>query len=502
MKKIIQLFKTPELYLILIIVLAFFVRLYKIDSPIADWHSWRQADTAAVSRSFYKEGFNPFLPKYDDMSGISEDPRVIPNINPERYRMVEFPIGNSLTYFLYVLNGGVDEKLARLVSIMASLGSLVFVYLLTRKFFGIATALVASFLFAVLPYNIFYSRVILPDPLLVFFSMGMVYFTHRWILENTKWLFLAGVFFTISTFLTKPFGGFYLLPLLYTYYQKEKKWWPIPLRYWLFAFVSLLPFGLWRWWESRYPEGIPGSSWLFDGDKNTRIRFRPSYWKWILGDRFGREILGVAGSFLFFVGLLRKPEPKQSWFLHLLTLGAFLYLIVVAKGNVQHDYYQILIVPVLVIFVAKGFVDLMRGISGFLPRLFTIPLAMLFMFLTLYLTWGEVKGLYQINNGAIVEAGKAADRILPPDAVVVAPYQGDTSFLYQINRPGWAVVAYPMKDLHDMFKVNYYISTSKDAKTKWVMRKYATLVDNKDFVIVDLTRELPGFDRLNDKEPN
>jgi 4-amino-4-deoxy-L-arabinose transferase-like glycosyltransferase len=501
MIKIFNILRTTELWLIAIIVIGFAVRLYKIDSPVADWHSWRQADTAAVSRNFFKEGYNPFIPKYDDMSGVSESPKVIPNVNPNRYRFVEFPIYNSLVYFAYLLHGGVDEKLARLVNILFSLGSIIFIYLLTRKYFGTFTSLVSSFLFALLPFNIFFSRVILPEPSLVFFSLGMVYFVDRWIYENTWKLYFLSFFFIACAFLTKPYAAFYLVPLIYSYYKKENKWLPIPKRYFGLFIPAVLPFVAWRVWMSNFPEGIPGSKWLFDGDKNTRIRFKPSYWRWILGDRFGREILSVCGSVLFFIGLLRKPDIKQTWFLHLLCAGSFLYLIVLAKGNVQHDYYQTFIVPVLVIFTARGFVELLKGIPGFLPRLFTAPMAILFLTLTIYLSWLEVKGLYQINNGAIVEAGKLADAILPKDAKVVAPYQGDTSFLYQINRHGWAVVGYPLKDLHDMFGVNYYISTAKDAKTKWAMRKYVTIVDNKDFVIIDMTRELPGFDYINDKEP-
>src|ERR1041385_1829182 len=96
-------------YLILVLILAFFVRLYKIDNPIADWHSWRQADTAAVARNFYQDHFNPFVPIYEDMSGVSDPPIV----NPNRYRFVEFPIYESLIYFSYLVNGGVDERLAR-----------------------------------------------------------------------------------------------------------------------------------------------------------------------------------------------------------------------------------------------------------------------------------------------------------------------------------------------------------------------------------------------------
>ena len=99
-----KILKTEAFWLCLIIIMAFSVRLYRIDNPIADWHSWRQADTAAVARNFYKDGYNPFVPKYDDMSGVAE----FPIANPERYRFVEFPIYNSLVYFVYLINGGVD----------------------------------------------------------------------------------------------------------------------------------------------------------------------------------------------------------------------------------------------------------------------------------------------------------------------------------------------------------------------------------------------------------
>lgn len=486
MKKLSFVFK-PFFILFLIIVIGFLVRLYKIDNPIADWHSWRQADTAAVARNFYKEGYNPFIPKYDDMSGVAQ----LPLLNPNRYRFVEFPIYNSLVYFGYVVNGGVDERIARLTTILISLGSIVFVYLLSRKYFGVFVGLVASLLFAILPFNIFFSRVILPEPTLVFFSLGMLFFVDKWIKEEGKLLYFLSVFFTLCAFLIKPMAAFYLLPLIYSYYQKEKKLWPIPKRYFAWIIPSLLPFIGWRIWISQHPEGIPASNWLLNGNG---IRFKPAFWRWIIGDRFGREILSVTGSFLFFLGLVVRPSFKEGWLLHLLALSSFLFLIVFATGNVQHDYYQTLIIPALVIFTARGFVLLIRGFPAFVARIWTIPMGLLFLILTILLGWNEVKGLYQVNNPVIVEAGREADKILPKDAVVVAPYQGDTSFLYQTNRTGFAVVGMPIKDLIDGFKVHYFISTAKDAKTKWVMKKYVTLVDNDRYVIVDLTRELATFD--------
>jgi 4-amino-4-deoxy-L-arabinose transferase-like glycosyltransferase len=481
-----KVFKNPLFWLAIIVVIAFIVRLYKIDNPIADWHSWRQADTAAVARNFYKEGWNPFIPKYDDMSAVSE----VPLPNKQRYRMVEFPTYNSLVYFAYLLNGGVDEKLARLVSIIFSLGSTVFVFLISKKYFGVICALLSAFLYAILPFNVFFSRVILPEPSLVFFCLGMFYFTDRWIKENTTQLFLISAAFTSLAFLTKPMAIFYLLPLIYSFYHKEKKWWPIPKRYFYFLFLSLIPFFGWRIWISQFPEGIPASNWLFNGNS---IRFRPAFWKWIVGDRFGREILGVTGTFLFLIGLLKKPEVG-GFLLHILALSMLFYLVVFATGNVQHDYYQYLIIPALVIFMARGFLLLLKGIEGFIPRIWTIPLGFLFLILTIYLTWNEVKGLYQINNPAIVEAGKVADQILPKDAYVIASYNGDASFLYQTNRAGLANIPLPIKDLIDSYNIDYFISTAKDAKTSFVMQKYTILVDTPTYVIIDLTKENPDFD--------
>src|SRR3989304_6819731 len=83
--------KVEIIVLSIILILAFVVRLYKINRPIADWHSWRQADTAAVARNFIKEGFNPLIPKYDDMSSQANGLD-----NPKRYRFVEFPVYNLI----------------------------------------------------------------------------------------------------------------------------------------------------------------------------------------------------------------------------------------------------------------------------------------------------------------------------------------------------------------------------------------------------------------------
>ncbi len=481
--------------LIFILLGSFAVRLYKIDNPVADWHSWRQADTAAVSRNFYKEGFTPFIPKYDDMSVVSE---IVHDVNLNRYRFVEFPISNTITYFGYIVNGGVDERIARMVSVLFSLGSLVFIYFITKKYADTMTAIFAAFFFGFLPYNIYFSRVILPEPSLVFFSLGMVYFVDRYIWEDKKKLFVIGLIFTVCALLTKPYAVFYGLPLVYSYIKKYKRIWPIPWRFVIFGLLAVLPIGLWRIWILQHPEGIPASTWLLNGNG---IRFRPAFWRWIVGDRLTREILSGVGFALFFFGVVTRPLVRNGAFLHFLLLGCLLFVCVFATGNVQHDYYQTFIIPGLVIFLALGITKLLKGNQYLLPRLFTIPIVFLSICLVLYLTWGEVKGLYQINNFSIVTAGRRADQILPKDAKVIAPYQGDTSFLYQTNRSGFPFMPQNVGGMINQYGMTAYVSVNYDPETAWIMKKYVVLESTPEYVIIDLTRLNPDADRFTDSEP-
>lgn len=486
--------KNPYIYLSLILVLAFMLRLYKIDNPIADWHSWRQADTAAVARNLYDEEFNPFFPRGDDMSTISE---ISPKLNLERYRFVEFPIYPMIVAGAYFANGGASDSIARLVSVFFSLGSIIFIFLIVKKYSDNIHALLSSFVFATLPFSIYYSRVTLPEPSLVFFSLGMFYYVDKWIFQNKSSQMFLAILFTACAFLTKPMAGFFLLPLIYSYFQKEGLKFP-PVRYWIFIILGLLPFGLWRYWISQFPEGIPASSWLLNGNG---IRFRPAFFRWIVGDRLGREILSITGGFLFLLGLVIKPVAKSSYLLHLLTASSFLYLVVFATGNVQHDYYQALLTPALSIFLARGFWLLFKGIPIFLPRIVTIPLAIFLLMITYYLTWNEVKGLYQVNNWAIVRAGEAAQSLIPKNEIVVAPYMGDTAFLYQINRSGFPLIITTVEEMKRDHKVNFLISTTRDAKTAWLMNKYKTLAETSDYIIVDLREINPAFKNTGEKEP-
>ncbi|MBI4226559.1 glycosyltransferase family 39 protein, partial [Candidatus Roizmanbacteria bacterium] len=145
--------------LFIILFLALIFRLYRISSPLADLHSWRQADTAAVARNFVKNGIDLFHPRYDDLSG-----RESGRENPQGYRMVEFPIYNAIIAFIYKLAPLIPvEVYGRLTTTLFSLVTIAIIYYLVFRENGSLTAIIASLTYAVFPFFVFFSRVVLPE---------------------------------------------------------------------------------------------------------------------------------------------------------------------------------------------------------------------------------------------------------------------------------------------------------------------------------------------------
>ena len=437
--------KKIELFLLLVILVgAFVVRLYRFDWPVADIHSWRQADTSAVSRNFVKNGFDLLRPKFEDLSFA-----VSLKDNPQGYRFVEFPIYNAAQAGLFELFGKFTlEEWGRLVTIFSCLTSIVFIYLLLAKHASVRIGLIASFFFAFIPYNIYYGRTILPDQSMVAALLGGTYFFSKWIdrpkFSIFNFQFLIAVILIAVALLLKPYALFFILPLAYLAWRQFglglfKKW-----QLWLFLILAALPLGLWRIWmnQEEFLPGIARNDWLFNGDK---IRFKGAFFQWLFAERISRIILGYWGLPFLVLGILRKINKKENWFFFCFIISSLTYMTVMATGNVKHEYYQILIMPTLVIFLAKGIDFIFERIEIFSRWVsyFTVIVGIAFM---LAFGWYIIRDYYSIQHPNIVIAGKVIDDLIPKDAKIVAPYGGDTTFLYYTNRQGWPVFDRSFKD--------------------------------------------------------
>lgn len=426
----------------IVLLLALSLRLYKFSQPIADWHSWRQSDTAAVSKIFAQQGFDVLHPKYYDISNVQSG-----FDNPEGYRFVEFPLFNIIHAGLSSIGIFTFDEWGRLTTIFFSLLALTFIFLIVRKYFSSTAAVVASFFYAVLPFSVFYGRAILPDTAMIASVLGGIYFFSLWTEENLKLktrkskpqfkfknliYFSSALLFSAAALLFKPYALFFLLPIGVLALEKFgfsafKKW-----QLWMFAVLSVIPLAVWRLWITQFPEGVPASNWLFN---EGNIRFKGAYFYWIFGERISQLILGYYVTFAV-LGVFKRAFEKHFFFFISFLISSLLYLVIIARGNVQHDYYQIAIIPSLAILIGRG-VDFLFSIEGKTNKIVATILVVFSTFLMLVLSWYHVREFYAINNPTVVEAGKRADEILPQDAKVIANMEGDTTLLYYVNRQGW-----------------------------------------------------------------
>jgi len=465
-----------KVLLVLILLMGFAARLYKFNSPLLDWHSFRQADTAAVGRLYLENGINLFLPKYYDISMVQSG-----LFNPMGYRFVEFPLYSLFhVYFARIFPWITFEEAGRLLSISCTLISAFFLYKIAKIFFSKYVALFSVFLYLFLPFNIYFTRVILPEPLAVMLGVtGLWFFLKYEKNHNLKNLIIYSTLMSLAI-LVKPYMVFYNFYPIYFFWKKYglKKF--INKNTVIVFLITFTPFILWRFWISKHPEGIPFWKWTLNGDG---VRFKPAFWYWIFGERIGKLILGVWGVIPFSIGIILNRKNK---FLISFLLGSLAYLFVFATANVRHDYYQTLIIPSIVLVLASGFFKIL---DDYKKEKYGFFFPVIILFLTILISAFQVKEYYKINHPEIVAAGSAVDKLTPKDALVIASYNGDTAFLYQTKRKGWPVVELPINELVQR-GASFFVSIDlNDPQTKEFMKEFKIVEKTDKFVILDLKQK-------------
>lgn len=475
--------------IIAVLCLTLITRLYKVTEPVADWHSFRQTDTASVARMYVTGGIDLLHPRYHDLSNIQSG-----KDNPMGWRMVELPlyqaVAAAITRAAPVIS--IDISL-RMVSIAAAVGTAFVLMLLMLELSTPLIALLTGFVFAVLPYGVFYGRAILPETFAVFWAVLSIYLVHRAAVSSKR----AGIFVLSAAVagalavLVKPTAGFLLLPVPYIIFRRYRFSPAMFMSVIAYGVISVVPLLLWRQWIAQYPEGIPVFEWLLN---KGGIRFKGAWFQWLFAERIGKLILGYWGLIPFGIGLISPVMKKEGWVSGLLAAGGLIYLSVFAAGNVQHDYYQVILLPIISIYTAKGLAFLLTNRTFSRPA--SMGLAAVSMLFLVAFSWYTMRSFYWINRPEIIEAGSVAATLLPKDAKVIAPYNGDTTFLYQTERQGWPL-GFDIDEKIAMGATHYVTvsPTDDDWETKTLAETYTVLVRNERFAVIDLTKPKPTVDR-------
>ncbi|KKQ24240.1 MAG: 4-amino-4-deoxy-L-arabinose transferase and related glycosyltransferases of PMT family [Candidatus Roizmanbacteria bacterium GW2011_GWC2_37_13] len=472
------------LILAFILIIAFFFRLYKINTPLADLHSWRQADTAAVARNFVTQGFDLLHPRYDDMSNVQSGLD-----NPQGYRMVEFPLYNAIFAWLFKLFPAIPlTQWGRLTSIFFSLITISVIYYLLAKEQNRSTAFWASAIYAIFPFFVFFSRVILPESTALGFTMLSIFFLYLFSKKQysniTIYLFyLLSLISFAAALLIKPTVIFCMIPIAYLFFQSYKWKFLKKPSFYLYFLIALTPLILWRNYIGRFPEGIPVNEWLLTsvntGGSLQKIFFRPAFFRWIFFERINNLILGGYLTVFFILGIIAK---RKNFFLYSYLLSSISYLLVFQGGNVQHEYYQTLILPFLAIFSALGINFLFEKKSN-IYHLASIILVFVLLLFSWYFSYYKVKDYYQYSQELIQEA-KILNDLTSKEDKIVTDRMGDTTLLYLAERRGAPSI---YKEPEDLKKLGYsFLVTSSQYQIEKMEKNFEIIFENDKFTLFSL----------------
>ena len=126
--------------LVLVVIAAVVPRLPHLGAAIVGWHSWRQADTAAIARNFYRGGMNLLYPAVD-WSGAGRG-----------YVESEFPLFPYLAAALYRVLGP-DVVWGRALAIAFATGAALYLARLASRHVDRWSAACAAVAFSLFPLN-------------------------------------------------------------------------------------------------------------------------------------------------------------------------------------------------------------------------------------------------------------------------------------------------------------------------------------------------------------
>ncbi len=257
--------------------------------------------------------------------------------------------------------------------------------------------------------------------------------------------------------------------------------------------MSFIPLIWWRIYIEKFPERIPVNDWLLtkvntpEGLKT--IFFKPSFFRWIFFERLNQLIFGGYLIFFFLLGIISvnlsergKEKNKQIFFLSLL-ITFFSYLFVFQGGNVQHEYYQTVIFPVLSIFVGLG-VNFLFQWQKKINHILILSLFTLGIYLFSFdFSFYKVKGYYQVSSD-LVNIAKIISSLTKEDDLLLTDTNGDTTLLYLVNRRGYPAVYQDLSYFKNL-GVKYFYTTQK-----WVIDD---LINNKKYQPIFLNQQFALF---------
>jgi hypothetical protein len=485
-------------WLFLILFLTLTLRTYHLAYPAWDYHNWRQTITLMVARDLAlpRHGFPLLHPQVSWIAERSSDPS---------YFSAEFSIQSVLAALLYKIFGQ-SEAAARLVTIAFSLLGICCLYDLLNRGADRTVARIGAFIFALLPYHLFFGRVFMPDvPALALALAGLDVLDH-WTSHQRKCCLTAAGILTALAILQKPRMILVMLPALYLFcwvYGRSllRRWEP-----YIFVLIASLPEAGWYMHAAAMERQTAVSAFNIPPElfaHHLDLWFDRGYLHRVLG-ALGSEALSPVGLGLAAVGFLFAARSRAVWVFRWYVLGVACVLLLIPGVIPNNLYYLSMLLP--------GGAALAAAVLARVPIYLRTPILAAFAVGAIY----SALPMYEPDRMPH-DLGILLRTLTEPQDLLATESGGSPSVLYYANRRGWLMEGEYNLDRVEHLQhagAHYYVDTflndasRQPAFFRALDRRYQRLTaDDAPWQIYDLTappgalsiapRETPGARTVN-----
>jgi 4-amino-4-deoxy-L-arabinose transferase-like glycosyltransferase len=408
-----------DLWLWLILLMALTLRVYHLAYPAWDYHNWRQTITLMVARDFARHGF-PLL--HPQVSWIRGDQPSAPS-----YFSAEFSVQSILAAVLYRWFGESDA-IARLVVIAFSLLGIAALYDLLYRRAGPLAARLGAFIYAVVPYHIFFGRVFMPDIPAVSLTLAGLDLLDRWTDERTPGRLAGAAALTALAILQKLTVIFAVLPVVYLFrLTLGPSWWKRREPF-LFGLVAGAPALAWYAYAISLAHQ---SAFTMQRDlflHHLELWFQPAYvldvFRALALEAFSPLVLGLA-----LIGCFWPAGGRASSLFRLWVAGAGGLLILMPGVLPSNHYYLSLLLPggAALAGLALARMAAIRVVYYLLPVILGVLAA------------GAIRAALPLydSDRAPYHLGILLNRLTKPGDLLVTESGGNPNVLYAADRRGW-----------------------------------------------------------------
>ncbi len=375
-----------------------------------------------MARNYYRHGMNFGTPE------VNWD-------GTPRRAGSEFPLYSYVLACLYKLFG-LHEILGRLLSMILTASSAVWLFDLVRRRLGEPTALASAFVLCVIPIHIYFTRTVQPEPMALWALLGYILFFDRWNQNRSNWNWGAAlVLAPIAPLLKLPF--LYLGVGLWVIMTVENKANRRAWRSWIFLPVLILPTLAWYHYTKFAPTMVLPLS-AADQRANLIPILTCHLWRAQLISRFPELCSTYSGLLLGGVGAYAmRRERRIEWqFWGLWFLLLLVYTGLLGDYGLIHRYTLLPWAPVTAVFIGHGIVTLWRRHAKSTGQ--RVLVAILVLGIPLHAAL-RIKHWYRVERTYLFRAQPLVNKWSGPNDLVLTNTLEVPVLLYYIDRNGYAV---------------------------------------------------------------